>query len=974
MQSRLAEGYTRYAENITTVGNTVWIAPVGLAFKTVHDAVEANGTNATQAGNLFYDLYTADGSHPSLKGSYLAACVMFSTLSGDSCSGSNDSVSLSASVKLELQQAADDTVFNQTAGMSYYPWEVSGASAFGMGSSIPNGWYLQWVDDEISNLAAGSSQTVTLDLSVPSNAVPDYYGFKLTIGSTNGNMTTSTILVVHVEAENELSMSFTSQNDLFLPGQTTLTEVNVTNIGNGVVDLNWVAGLSAGGLCQVALPSPQNLGVQPGGVVSVPIAVTISEQANASHICAITLGVDSLNEQIIPGGLLFFSVNVDELVNFSLTGPSTNVDLVPGDGVNYEVRINNTGSEDVTFFLDPIQHPNLTTSLVSSSGVAVAAGEVGIWTVNTNGPTGLFGILEQEFSVTYGGMNASLGVDINAVPVRDITVVGPTDGRIIITPGQNSIIPIEVINSGTADLELTASILGLPSSVSGQLSDSTVTLLRNETATVNLSITASLSANPSSTALTIAFGQGATERSLSLDLIIEDRLEVMINSAQNEIDAHPQGDSNLTLQVTNLGTSADTYVIELSSTATNLWFTFSLSDLTLTLTPGETKTVTLSALETASGAPISGMNVTVSVSSTSTGALGDTFAVIVRPVVASAEIGLLGDVASAKPGDSVYGSIILTNTGSGTDTFAVDSVGVDCGLSTSVTLAPGLSSEALPWVCVVANDAPAGQKSVTFRAVSSMRSNVVIEQSVGYQVEPDWPDNTLVAVLLEDGKISLGIDSSSTTIVTLKNMGNVMVTGKLDATGTDTGLLRLEWMRVSDGEMTNEYTLTPGSSMDFKLTLTSNVARSSSASIVVQATSTGSGVLTTDESVGLNVDIKGPELPPNGLALPLGLSVSQPAALGTMGLGWLIAVIAIMLLRRSRPDNDADSSDDGDQEEEDEEEEKEESELGYNECRLDDDNKVICPECDAKLGVPRGSEPPFRFTCPKCDNKIRVIG
>ena len=211
----------------------------------------------------------------------------------------------------------------------------------------------------------------------------------------------------------------------------------------------------------------------------------------------------------------------------------------------------------------------------------------------------------------------------------------------------------------------------------------------------------------------------ATERSLSLDLIIEDRLEVMINSAQNEIDAHPQGDSNLTLQVTNLGTSADTYVIELSSTATNLWFTFSLSDLTLTLTPGETKTVTLSALETASGAPISGMNVNVSVSSTSTGALGDTFAVIVRPVVASAEIGLLGDVASAKPGDSVYGSIILTNTGSGTDTFTVDSVGVDCGLSTSVTLAPGLSSEALPWVCVIANDAPAGQKSVTFRAVSS---------------------------------------------------------------------------------------------------------------------------------------------------------------------------------------------------------------------------------------------------------------
>ena len=91
-----------------------------------------------------------------------------------------------------------------------------------------------------------------------------------------------------------------------------------------------------------------------------------------------------------------------------------------------------------------------------------------------------------------------------------------------------------------------------------------------------------------------------------------------------------------------------------------------------------------------------------------------------------------------------------------------------------------------------------------------------------------------------------------------------------------------------------------------------------------------------------------------------------------MGLGWLIAILAIMMIRRSRNNGDEDSSED-EKENEDEEEEKEQTELGYNECRLDGDNKVNCPECDARLGVPRGSEPPFRFTCPKCDNKIRVI-
>ena len=95
------------------------------------------------------------GSHPSLSGSYLAACVFHSTLTGETCVGSNDTISLNASVKLALQEAADDTVFNQTAGMSYYPWEVSGMAAFGLGSSIPPGWNIQWQEDELSNIPAG---------------------------------------------------------------------------------------------------------------------------------------------------------------------------------------------------------------------------------------------------------------------------------------------------------------------------------------------------------------------------------------------------------------------------------------------------------------------------------------------------------------------------------------------------------------------------------------------------------------------------------------------------------------------------------------------------------------------------------------------------------------------------------------------------------------------------------------------------
>ena len=970
MQSRLTEGYTRYAENISAAGNTVWIAPVGLAFKTIHDAVEASGNNATQSGNLFYDLYASDGSHPSLKGSYLAACVMFSTMSGEVCAASTDSTSLSASIKLELQQAADDTVFNQTTGMSYYPWEVSGTSAFGMGASVPTGWNVQWNGDEVANIAAGDNQTVALSVSVPGNAIPDYYGFRLTIGSTNGNVTSSTLLVVEVEAENELSMSFTSHGDLFFPGQTTLTEVNVANIGNGVLDLNWIAGISAGVPCQVALPTPQNLGVQPGSIVAVPLAITMDADASVGNSCSFSLSLQNGAGEVVPGSMLAVVIDVDELVDFSLIGPSTTVDLVPGQGVNYEVRINNDGSEEVTYFLDPVQHPNLTASLVSASGVTVASGEVGIWTVNTNGPSGLLGLLQQEFTVTYGGETDTLSVNINALEVPDLMVTGPTDGRIIVTPGQSVVTPFEVLNSGTSNLELTANLLGLPSNINAELSDISITLARGDSTTVNLTISAALTAVASTHPITLSFEDEGVETVLSISLIINDRQEVVINGVKDLIYANPLSDSSLTVQVTNLGTASDTYIVELTSAESNSWFTFSLSHLSFSLDAGETKTLTVSVRELSQGAP-DGVAYSLNVTSTSTGELGDAFEIIVRSVVAGGEITLLGDTATAKPGSSVSGNIILTNTGSGEDTFTLSSVGEDCGLSASVTLSPGVSSEALPWSCAVPEGTPAGLKSITFRAVSAMRSNVFINQAVGYQVEPSWPSDALVAVSLTDSKVSLGMDSSTSTVITLQNLGNLEVTGQLDAIGADTGLLRIEWIRMSDGAITNEYTLTPGSSAEFKLNLTSNVARAATATLTVKATSLGGSVVTTDESVALFVQIEGPALPPNGLSLPLGVSVSQPASLTAMGLGWLIALIAVQLLRRSRKN---DSQQPADLEDEEEEEEKEEpSELGFNECRLDKDNKVNCPECEARLGVPRGSEPPFRFTCPKCDNKIRVV-
>ena len=121
MQDNLESGYLDFQTNMTANTNaTVWIAPVGLAWKAIHDDIVAANGVPTAPGNMFYDLYTNDGSHPSLSGSYLSACVMYATLTGHSPVGLNDSTNLNSTLKLQLQQYASDTVFNNTSSLTIH--------------------------------------------------------------------------------------------------------------------------------------------------------------------------------------------------------------------------------------------------------------------------------------------------------------------------------------------------------------------------------------------------------------------------------------------------------------------------------------------------------------------------------------------------------------------------------------------------------------------------------------------------------------------------------------------------------------------------------------------------------------------------------------------------------------------------------------------------------------------------------------
>lgn len=76
MNNRLYLAYNHMANT-----NNGIVSPVGFAFKTIYDDANAIVSHS--------DLYSSDGSHPSIFGSYLAACIFYNTLFSTNAQGNS---------------------------------------------------------------------------------------------------------------------------------------------------------------------------------------------------------------------------------------------------------------------------------------------------------------------------------------------------------------------------------------------------------------------------------------------------------------------------------------------------------------------------------------------------------------------------------------------------------------------------------------------------------------------------------------------------------------------------------------------------------------------------------------------------------------------------------------------------------------------------------------------------------------------
>ena len=849
---------------------------------------------------------------------------------------------------------------NSTGGNS------TGGNSTGEGSdsrsarsgTIPQGWLVRFVDDSMDTMNPAEVRYATLQVIIPSNQEPGYIGFDLFAASVFGNFSVSTTLVVNVTATHELSFSHTPGQTL-LPGNNTTSTVEITSLSSADGDWTWQAMVDSGD-CTVELSEYQS-NIIKDSVYNLEVVITAGINTHVNDVCTIKIDATLDTDNTITEHY-DFDVYLGQIWGLSMVLP-TSIKLDVDESETFNVAITNLGTEEDTISLIGIDAEGVT--FTNPEPVTLARGASQYVVMEVMIDSSIVGNISLDFTISStnsgaGSVNSSGIFEVKEY--AEMQISGPADNRIVIIPGQNSSIQFELSNDGTRDLELSASIIGLPNGISVVKGLEAISLAANESVNVELELLSTSGLQPNSDSFMITFDGGWVSADLTLELQITDRHEVLIDSSEDRIIASPLGNSNLTLQVTNLGTSTETFVANINNSQVSDWFTISVDVLSLTLDAGQSGTITISAREIASGAPVDGNDLLITVTSTADSMIYDSLSIDVIPQVADGMITIMSDDDKAAPGETIYGNVIITNMGTAIDSMQIDTLELDCNLDNVVVeLAPSMSSNPIPWTCTIDENTNAGQYALTFRLTSSARSEMMVTASESYQVESTWNDEVIVFTLDSN---TLTFDESveqQTISLTICNQANTFVEGTLELIGKNEPQMDGVFYRAGETGINSTYSLASNGCQDFRLMLTPLNLDGFDAILVINSVSQVEGQTVRDESQEITANVAGPHLAPDGLNLGI-LELDNKNSLILLASGWAIALLLVTYIRYFRKPAQIE-----------EEEEEEEVPLGPNEVRVDEYNKVTCCSCEARLGVPEGSEPPFRFTCPKCDTRIRVV-
>lgn len=183
MQARLRESYMMFSDSFQTS-----VAPVGVAWKNFRNAYPT------------IDLYQPDESHPSLHGSYLAACVFYSSIFKKTSVGSSYNPSLPSADLANIQ-----TISSQTVLDSVSVWNLgSNFPKADFTYSISAGFNCQFTNQ--SKNAKSFSWSFGSTLKNPTYNFPGAGTYTVQLKSTNQCTSDSLVKSVTLTGISELSL------------------------------------------------------------------------------------------------------------------------------------------------------------------------------------------------------------------------------------------------------------------------------------------------------------------------------------------------------------------------------------------------------------------------------------------------------------------------------------------------------------------------------------------------------------------------------------------------------------------------------------------------------------------------------------------------------------------------------------------------------------------------------------------------
>ena len=817
---------------------------------------------------------------------------------------------------------------------------------------------IRFLDDSMDSMVPGESRIATLRVSIPSDERPGYYGFELFAASALGNYSVSTTLVVEVTALHALTFSH-QPGAMLLPGQNSTSTITVESLSNDDGNWTWESDVVSGD-CHAELMSSQSV-ILEGEISELYSKITAGVNTHVNDECDIHI-TGTLDSDNTISELFSFTVTVGEVWGLSMVIPTT-IKLDVDELETFNIAITNDGTEEDTVSLIGIDEPGIVFS--NPDPVTLSRGESVYVQMGVQVDSTITGDIMLQFSMssTNSGQNSILDSGMFEVKeFADVSIEGPSDGRLIITPGDNSSAIISLSNQGTKTLEFDVAISGLPSGISVISGLDSLTLSAGESNDIVLILNAEQGIQPTDQMFTVEFNSDWISTQISLELQVTDRVAVSLDSSKDRIVASPTAQNDMSVQITNLGTSQETFVINLDTEESSDYFDISISTLSTTLEPGASESVTLYVTEIAAGAPASGLHVHLTVTSTTDSTINEELEITIVSQIADGQIVVISDDNEAEPGQTISGTVVITNLGTSTDVMRINSVELDCGLSEiELTLGPNVASDPIPWSCQIGTNENAGVNVLTFRLTSSARSSMVITNSESYTILPVW-GNDVVDFTVDNYNLIFDESNEQQTIsVTVCNTANVFIEGKLELLGKNEPQMDGAFFRAGETGVNESYSLSSGGCQDFKLMLTPLNLDGFNSILTIRSVSQVQGATVIDNSNEISARVNGPELPPNGLDLGM-VELNNKNSGILLATGWGLALVLMLYIRLFRKTEIIE-----------EEPEEEEIPLGPNEVRVDEYNKVTCTNCEARLGVPEGSEPPFRFTCPKCETRIRVV-